>query len=524
MIKQSITLMPVILIGTFLLTVVREVLNGLRQYYTDYVQEIMSLEIRTKFYRHLQRLSFSFYDSREVAEVLSRFDDAGQSRAILIECVNIIMTNITYLIVIPFIVFSMNWKLTLLAGLTVPWMISSMVGLSKLNRKYSRLHAEKKAENDAKLYETISGLREIQSLVTENMTFRMIKRLFLQRRKLRIYLDTYQNLEDCIAEIMTALGTLCYMWYGVSLVAKGHLTVGEFLAFSTFVEYMYESLEKIYKLMVPIQKAIVYTDRFYEIYDTKSEIENPADPVKIDTLKGGIQLQNVQFSYDTSRKTLKNINLTIDPGKMVAIVGRTGSGKSSLVKLLPRFYSPESGMIKINGIDIKRYALDQLRKNISFVSQDPFIFSGTIKDNITGGRNGYSWEEIIHASQQANLHNFITTSLPQKYYTHIGEHGARLSGGEKQRIALARCFLLNRPIIILDESTSQLDTQTEYVVQQNLIKFQGDKIIIAIAHRINTVKNADIILVMDKGEIVEQGHYYSLIERKGEFYNFYKKY
>lgn len=522
MIKQQTSLLSVVLGGILLTTIIGRSLSALAQYYSAYSQEIMSYDLRTSFLKHLFRLPFSFYDKNQVAKVLSRFEDAAQARNILVEGTITVMISIPYLVIIPIIVFSMNVKLTLLAGLTVPWMISSLVGLSRFTREYSRKHAEIKAENDARLYEGLSGLREIKALGILPSVYRRINLLFLKRRKFRMYLDSCTIIEEWLSEVLQAIGSFCYMWFGVSAVANGDLSVGEFMAFSSFVGYMYDALEKIYMLIIPIQKANVFTKRYYEVKDLKKEVEVPKNVVDFESLKGDIELRDIQFSYNEERRILDGLSLDIKDNQTVAIIGKTGSGKSTLVNLLPHFYGIQSGEIKISGIDIKRVDLDKLRSQFSIVSQFPFIFSGTIEENITGGLKGYASYQVEDAAKKACLHDFVS-SLSEGYETVIGENGVTLSGGERQRVAIARAFLLDRPFLILDEATSNLDVNTENEIQKNIDEFCKGRTVVIIAHRLSTISKADKIVVLNKGKIVEEGTPVELLERKGFYYDFYNK-
>jgi len=332
-----------------------------------------------------------------VAEVLSRLRDASESREILIEILNKIITNLLYLTIVPFIVFMMNWRLALIAGFTLPWMAFSFFVLSRIVKRYARLAAEKRAEMSARNYEFISGIREIQALRVENRILRRIRHIYLQFRKLDMGMEVFSNVEGLIGSFMTAVGTLLYTWYGASLVINGSMSVGELIAFTTFIGYLYNPLTSMVGLLVPIQEVLVYTKRFYDVYDLKPDIDEPLRPVKIKNFKGHVVYSKVSFGYQANKMVLKDIELDIPAGTRVALVGRTGSGKSTLVSLLPRFYDPQKGSITIDGVDVRDMSLDFLRSHIGVVMQSPFIFVGTISENITCGRRGFSRAEVIDA-------------------------------------------------------------------------------------------------------------------------------
>ncbi len=518
MLRQDNSLLYVILGVTLVLTIFRSVFSSIRNYYISYIQHAMAYDIELKFFRHMQKLSFSFFDSREIAEVLSRFRDAAQSRRILIDILNRSVTNLLYLSIVPMIVFFMNWQLALMAGITLPWLAFSFFVLSKIVRRYARIVAEKRAELSAKNYESFAGIREIQALNIENRVLNRIKLLLLEFRKKDMEMRVISNIQGLLGGIATAVGTMLYTWFGATLVIKGEMTVGELIAFTTFIGYLYNPLTDMVGLLVPIQEVLVYTKRFYEIYDIKPEIENPANPVKLTKIKGDINFSNVCFGYNTANQlSLNKINLIIPAGSKVAVVGQTGSGKSTLVSLIPRFYDPGEGTISVDGIDIKNISLDFLRSQIGVIMQAPFIFTGTILDNITCWKKGFSQTEVIEAARAANVHDFVS-KLPDGYETLVGEKGETLSGGEKQRIALARIILLDRPILILDEALNSVDQNTEKLIQYALKKVFVGRTVFMVTHSLEIARNIDIIIVLDKGMIVEQGSHHELYKKKGAYY------
>ena len=522
MLRQDNSLLYVVIGVTFILTLFRSLFASVRNYYISYIQHAMAYDIELKFFRHMQKLNFSFFDSREIAEVLSRFSDAAQSRRILIDILSRVVTNLLYLSIVPAIVFFMNWKLALIAGVTLPWLAFSFFILSKVVRKYARIVAEKRAELSAKNYEAFAGIREIQALNIESRILNRIKILLLRFRKKDMEMGVISNIQGLLGSFATAAGTMLYTWYGATLVINGQMTVGELIAFTTFIGYLYNPLTDMVGLLVPIQEVVVYTKRFYEIYDITPGIKSCANPVKVKKTEGNIKFCNVSFAYNSSnRLSLDKINIDIPAGSSVAVVGQTGSGKSTFVSLIPRFYDPDKGSIQVDGIDIKDFDLDFLRSNIGVMMQTPFIFTGTIFDNLTCWKKGFSQNDVIAAAKAANVHEFVS-KLPADYDTIVGEKGETLSGGERQRIALARIILLNRPILILDEALSSVDQNTQEIIQEALKKISKGRTVFMVTHRLEIVSNADIIIVFDQGKIVEQGQHHNLLKNRGAYYRLYQ--
>ncbi len=527
MLQQDNSFLFVILGITFILTVFRSLFSSVRDYYISYIQHAMSYDIELKFFKHLQSLNFSFFDKQEIAEVLSRFRDAAQSRQILIDILNRIVTNLLYLSIVPVIVFLMNWKLALIAGITLPWLAFSFFVLSRMVRKYAKIVAEKRAELSAKNYEAFSGIREIQALNIESRVLIRIKKLLLRFRKKDMEMRVISNIQGLLGGIATAGGTLFYTWYGATLVINGQMTIGELIAFTTFIGYLYNPLTDMVGLLVPIQEVVVYTERFYDIYDITPAIRNCANPAAVKNINGDISFSNISFTYhskeysSTAQRTLDKINIDIPAGSRVAVIGQTGSGKSTFVSLIPRFYDPDKGSIQIDGIDIKDFELDFLRSNIGVMRQAPFIFTGTIFENITCWKKGFSRNRVIDAAKAASVHDFVS-KLSKGYDTLVGEKGETLSGGERQRIAIARIILLNRPIMILDEVLSAVDEKTRYIIQKAIKKISRNKTVFMVTHDLENILDADIILVFDQGRIVETGGHQELSEKKGMYYKLYK--
>lgn len=516
LIRQDASLLYIVIGTTFALTVVRTTLGGLRTYYVNYVMHAMASDIRMRFFGHLQKLSFSFWDGREVAETLSRFRDAAKSRRLLVQIINTTINNLLYLAIIPFIVLSLNWKLALVAGVSLPATILSYAILSRLVRRSARLVSEKSAELGAKNQEYLLASREVQALGIEQHVYRRSKRITLQYRKLDMKLMTYGIVQTFIGGLTGAFGVFLYTWCGALQVITGAMTVGELTAFTSFIGYLYGPLTNLAGLMVPVQQSVVYTNRFFELYDLIPEIQSPVNPKLKYNFRGDITFSGVRFWYQKERIVLDGIDLDIQAGMNVAILGGSGSGKSSLMSLLPRFYDVCEGEVLLDGVDIRELPLEYLRSKIAVVAQEPFFFVDTILNNITGWRSSYSVEQVHRAAMAANAHECIL-SLPQGYDTIMGEDGATLSGGEKKRIAIARAFLLDRPLLIMDEATSSVDDKSDREIRQASAKLMKGRTTFTVSHRMTSVKDCDLIILMEHGRIIEQGSHDELLARGGSY-------
>lgn len=522
MLKQDVSLLYVLLSATFFLSVFRALFSAVRNYYISFIQHAMAYDIELKIFRHLQTLSFSFFDSREVPEILTRFRDAIQSRRILIDVLNRMVTNLLYLSIVPVIVFFMNWRLALIAGVTLPWLIFSFLVLSRVVRRYSRLLAEKRAEISARNHEFFSGIRDIQSLNIQGRILNRFKLLLLVFRKKDMEMRVVNTFQGLFGGMATALGTMLYTWYGATQVIQGLMTVGELIAFTTFIGYLYNPLTDVIKLLVPIQEVVVYTRRFYELFDLEPDIQSPENPKSLENLRGEICFSNVCFGYVPGQPALQHINVRIPAGSTVAVVGRTGSGKSTLTRLIPRFYDPDDGVVSIDGLDVRELSLQYLRGQVGVMMQYPFMFSGSVFNNITCWKKGFDRRQVIDAAKAANAHEFISR-LPKGYDTMVGEKGETLSGGERQRIALARIFLLDRPILILDEALSSVDKKTQYLILDAVKKISQGRTVLMVTHKIEIAKDADLILVADQGRIAEQGRHRELMALGGIYHELYTR-
>jgi ABC-type multidrug transport system fused ATPase/permease subunit len=517
---QLLMILSLSIVGVTILTAL---FQFVQEYILQYASQKAIYDIRNTMYDHLQRLPFSFYDKSQTGQLIARAtgDIDTLRRFYSFGMINFISSILMFFAVL-IICLSKNWALAILALATMP--ILGYTGIrfgGKIGPRFWQVR-QKTADLTTAIQENITGMRVVKTFVREE--YEINKFSVYAKNVLQINLDItklwafFFPLMDFIA----GLGMIAVLWFGGWQIIKGQLTLGEFIAFNMFLMQLMWPVRMLGFIINVSKEAMASGQRIFEILDIKSEVEESPDAKPLPPIAGEVSFDNVSFKYETSEElVLKNFTLDVKPGETVAILGATGSGKSTLINLIPRFYDPTSGVIKIDGIDIKTIKLESLRQQIGIVLQDTFLFSTSLKDNIAYGRTTATMDEIISAAKAANIHNFIA-SLEKGYDTVVGERGVTLSGGEKQRVAIARALLMDPRILILDDSTSSVDTETEHLIQNALSTLVKGRTTFIIAQRLSTVKRADKIIVLDNGEIVEQGTHDELLAKCGiytEIYN-----
>ena len=514
---KDFTLMTFILILSAIFSVSMGFTGMLSEFFGRYVGTSMSLDFQSRFYSHIQSLDFGFFDNRQTGEVLSRFEDMDSSINSTIEIVNDLIMNSIQLLIFPPILFYINWKLALISLAVLPFDTLLIMISKKYLSRVSKKLAEADADSTAISYESLSGIRTIQALGIETTFYQKVRTTFVRVTRLRIQSTHLSGGFGFLGTFVTTGGTLAYGWYGWTEVLNGNLSLGSYMAFSGYVGYLYGPIGNLVGLVGQVELALVYINRFFEIYDLKPTIQDRKDLPNLPPVQGEIYFHNVTFAYQENQPVLHGVNLQIPMHTTVALVGKSGSGKSSLAKLIPRFYDPQKGHVSIDGHNVRQLRLKSIRQQIGFAMQGSTLFQGTIRDNITFGQEALMYDIEI-AARMAHIHDYIA-SLPEGYETLVGEHGAQMSEGQKQRIALARVLIMNTPILILDEPTAALDMESEYHIQEALKTVKEGRTTIIIAHRLSTIQNADKIVVLENGQIIEQGTYKELILRKGVFAN-----
>ena len=501
------------------------VVKGFASYGQTYLMSLVSyklvVDLRNQAYEHLQRLSLSFYKKKRTGEIISRLiSDVDVIQNIFVnEMSNFFGSFLLVAGVLAFI-FYIHWQLSIFLLIIAPLLAFTVNKFSFWIKKSSSSIQGKMADISSILQETIMGIEVIKSFTTEKREIERFREENTRNLQLGLQRARMTAILTPLVEIVTLGGLIFILWYGGREVIKGTLTMGELVAFMVYIAIVIEPIGRVSRAYGIYQQVLASSERVFEILDTEPTIKEIPKAVKMSRIKGHVRFKDVYFAYNKDDVVLEKINLEVNPGEKIALVGPSGVGKTTLVGLIPRFYDSISGTISIDGYDIKTVKISSLREQIGIVSQEIILFSGGIRDNIAYSDIKATDEEIVAAAKKANAHDFIM-GLEKGYNTQVGERGAMLSGGEKQRIAIARVILRDPRILILDEATSAVDTETELLIKDALESLTENKTTFVIAHRLSTVQGADRIAVLDKGKIKEIGSHQQLLAQNGLYARLY---
>jgi ATP-binding cassette subfamily B protein len=499
--------------------IARAGLTFIRSYMAHVAGWSVVADVRAKVYEHLQRLSLRFYEDKQTGQLMSRaINDSDLLEQLIAHAIPDVMVNVLMFIGVTAVLVSMNWQLALMSMIPVPLIVLGMRGYGKYVRPAFRQRQVELGELNAVLNDNLSGIREIKAFTREDIEAIHVWDHITRYRDSMLRALRLMATFHPFVEFASALGMIILIYFGGRFILNQTLPIEDLVAFFLYLELLYQPVRALSMAWESVQQALAGADRVSELMEEEPDVVERPDAIELPgRAKGAIRFHDVSFHYVPGEDVLENINLDIAPGTVVALVGPTGVGKTTLANLIPRFYDICEGSITLDGYDIRDLTFKSLRQQISIVLQDVFLFHGTARDNILFSRSDASEDEMIQAAKIANAHEFIM-QLTDSYDTLIGERGVKLSGGQRQRIAIARAVLKDAPILILDEATSSVDTETEFLIQQALDRLMAGRTAIVIAHRLSTIRNADLIVVLEDSQIVEMGTHEELISLGGLYH------
>lgn len=493
----------------------------LRMYIMAKMCNEILLTIRQQMYTHIQKLDFQFFDSRPTGKILSRIiGDINSLKDVLSNCVTTLIPDGLTVIAVVVIMVCKNPKLALASMMTIPFMAIGIVYIQVKAHPRWQLFRKKSANLNAFIHEDMAGMRIIQSFHAQQETEKTFDELLMEHRVAFIDAVRMSDAFGSVIDFSWGLGCILLYYTGIVVLGVDRVSVGTFTAFAAYLTMFWQPIHNLSNFYNQLVTNIAGAERIFEILDTPPAIADDEGVTQMPSIQGEVTFEHVNFSYDDKVKVLDDVSFTIKPGETIALVGATGAGKSTIVNLISRFYDVQEGTVKIDGHDVKKVSIESLRRQMGIMTQDNFLFSGTIKDNIRYGKLDATDEEIIAAAKAVNAHDFIM-KLDKGYDTELLERGGGLSIGQKQLLAFARTMVSDPKILILDEATSSIDTKTELLVQEGIEHLLAGRTSFVIAHRLSTIQKADRIFVVEDGRIVEEGNARQLMDKKGIYYQLY---
>ncbi len=501
------------------------ILIKVRMYTMSVISNKILLDIRQELYEHIQKLSFKFFDSRPTGKILARIiGDVNSLKEVLTNAVTTLIPDFITVVGVVIIMAVKDWKLTIAALCSLPFMVAGVFFIQSTGHKRWQIHRKKTSNLNAYVHEEIAGMSVVQSFSAEDETYDVLCDLTDQNRDSFINACARSDMFGPTVDFCWGIGTMMLYLVGVKFIGAPKVSVGLLMAFGTYINMFWNPIMNLSNFYNQVVTNLSAAERIFDIMDTKPDIASENDAVELPPIKGEVKFEDVSFIYDkgtpAETRVLENVSFTIKPGETIALVGPTGAGKTTIVNLISRFYDIDSGKIFIDGYDLTEVSLESLRRQMGIMTQDNFIFHGTVHDNIMYGKLDATEEEMIAAAKAVNAHDFIM-KLENGYDTVLKEKGAGLSIGQRQLIAFARTMISDPKILILDEATSSIDTHTEILVQKGIEALLKGRTSFVIAHRLSTIQNADRIFVINGGGIMEQGTPKQLLEKKGAYYDLY---
>lgn len=514
-------------IGIFalVLNVIYMIMVKIRMYVMSVISNQILLKIRQELYEHIQLLSFSFFDSRPTGKILARIiGDVNSLKDVLTNAVTTLIPDFITVLGVVVIMLVKDWKLAIASLCTIPLMIAGIFIIQRTAHKRWQIFRKKSSNLNAYVHEDIAGIGVVQSFRAENETREVFEELTDEHQKAFVAACRRADMFGPTVDFCWGVGTMMLYLIGVKFIGAPAVSVGLLVAFGTYINMFWNPIMNLSNFYNQLVTNLSAAERIFDILDTKPDIQDESDVEELPEVEGKVEFSHVSFTYDkgtpAETKVLSDVNFTIQPGETIALVGPTGAGKTTIVNLISRFYDIEDGHIYIDGHDLKKVSIHSLRRQMGVMTQDNFIFHGTVRENILYGKMDATEEEMIAAAKAVNAHDFIM-KMEKGYDTELKERGAGLSIGQRQLIAFARTMISMPKILILDEATSSIDTHTEILVQHGIEALLDGRTSFVIAHRLSTIQNADRIFVIDNGGIVEQGSPKELLARRGAYYELY---
>ena len=516
---RMLNLLP---LGLLLVFFVKGVFYFLYSFLLEKVGQSVIRDLRNQVYAHLNDLPLSFFQRTPTGELISRIiNDVSMLQGSVSHALIHLLRDLFSVIGLLGVIFYMDWRLALVSLIFLPMAAVPIITFGKKFRRISTNYQTRIGEATSHLHETIAGMRIVKAFCMEPFEKTRFARKMQEIMDILMSETKYRCLAHPLVEFLGGIGMALIIWFGGVQVLQGNSTPGTFMSFLTALIMLYEPVKGVSKLNSTFQQGIASATRIFALLDVRPDIRESPGAAELPPFGNRIELKDVCFSYETGQQVLKHLNLRVNRGEVLAVVGPSGGGKTTLANLIPRFYDISEGALLIDGIDIRGVTLHSLRRQLALVTQQTILFNDTVRNNIAYGRGDCPEAEIIEAARAAYALDFIQ-ELPQGLDTVIGESGARLSGGQQQRLSIARALLKDAPILILDEATSSLDTESEREVQRALENLMQNRTTIVIAHRLSTIKNADRIIVLKEGQLVEEGTHAELLEREGEYSSLYR--